>query len=440
MLTFPQPLLIAFCLLIPVYCLVRKKHDFLIGWLTLVTVIDIFNSQKYMNLTAIKLAGITLIPYVLINLKTLIKLKEIKLLLIHFALLCILGLVYGHIIPWEDLTGLKGGRDIPQWRSIIHLGSIFLEWNVVFYLSMQFVKIERFYRTVNIILIALTVNCIFGFVESYFKIDFYHFFTEGYHMLVKNRMRGLSYEPRGLAQICVFGISLTLGTLHLRKWYINLGILLLLGISTFVFNISVSAIVILAACIGFLIAYKLIANLKLIKKYLNYKRVIIALVAVFVSIFIIGTYVKSNKLLMEHLEKRSYILKGKGIAQKLEVFDAAAMNFLLNNPKHLILGAGPGLISVPASSYILERDKEDWTHIVALPHLGLILQLANGGLIGLAIFLAMLYISIKNIKNKDIFIFVGITFVFYLLQIRPIFFIGLALAIGNSYQRLMRSE
>ena len=135
-----------------------------------------------------------------------------------------------------------------------------------------------------------------------------------------------------------------------------------------------------------------------------------------------------------YLRERFNFWGASGIAQKLEVFDAASINFLNNNPAYYFLGTGPGLIYLPASEYILPRDNYIWgNRFEALPHMGLVLLLSNSGFIGLALFVAGFLVAIKSNKGSQsgLFILGLVLTALYFIQIRYFFVFGFAALIAR---------
>jgi hypothetical protein len=86
---------------------------------------------------------------------------------------------------------------------------------------------------------------------------------------------------------------------------------------------------------------------------------------------------------------------GQEIAFRLDVFDACALLFLLDQPLYALLGAGPGMVSLPASYYVPPGVYSYiWTPEVgvnSLPFHGLLLEVSNGGALGLVLWLAQIY-------------------------------------------------
>ena len=395
-----------------------------------------------MNLTAFKMCGLILTPYLIKNYKDFLSSTAVRLMIVNVIYLGILGLIFGHLAPWVDPTGLKGGRDVPQWRSVIHLGSMGLELFTTLYLAKQFQEIQNILLSLKTLIFGALGSAAGAVMELLFQFDFYGFFTHQAKVIWPGRMKGFNYEPRGFAQCQAYGIILSLFFIRDSvKIYFSLITIFLLSI--FYLSMSTTGIIVLA--VGLIIPFLNFFYDEFKNK--NYKKIGLILAAhllIFTVIIAFTPKAKMQKIKAHHSE-RNFIAKKSSIVSKLEVFDAAAANFLIQNPKYLIFGTGPGLVSIPVGKeYLLDRDKNFWSNgIVALPHMGAMLMISNGGLIGLALWIAIILICIKSYfekhrlevgsKEKLVFL-VFLTLVgLYLIQIRYLYYIGLAIGLSFTF-------
>lgn len=425
-----QIFLIISCLFIPIYFIYfkREKINLSTVWLGIIITLDIFNSQKYMNLSAVLLFGAAALPY---NYKQFSELKNNKPLMLiagYFLYLCILGLYHGFLYPWEDLTGIRSFKDKAQMRTILHLGRSFLEWSCILFLI---IRIQKSQETISILIKTIffsSITLAFGaIIEIVFKVDIYHFFTAGRQLLDPQRARGLAYEPRGLSQNLAYAILLT-PFVNLPKWkYIFIILFLFSG---FYLTISFTGYAILGGGALLMLILFSIFRIQDLKKY---KFIILgALVSIIFFSGIIFNSISSKSAY--HLKERLNIVLAKNLVHKLEVFDAAAINFLNHNPKYYLFGAGPGTIYLPASNYILERDNHIWRNkFEALPHMGGVLILSNSGILGFMLFLLALTLGLRDKahdKSNELIIGIVITALFF-IQIRYHFILGFALLLSN---------
>jgi hypothetical protein len=135
---------------------------------------------------------------------------------------------------------------------------------------------------------------------------------------------------------------------------------------------------------------------------------------------------------------------GRAIVDGLEVFDASAVLFLWDNPEHLLLGAGPGLVSLPASDYVPMRAQPTYgNRIDSIPHMGFFQTLANTGVVGLLLWFAAALACYQALRVQVVLngtrspwveawcffvVFSGV----YLLQKKPIWYVLMGIGLGAS--------
>jgi hypothetical protein len=177
----------------------------------------------------------------------------------------------------------------------------------------------------------------------------------------------------------------------------------------------------------------------------NLKSIIAPALSIIVISSGLALYKKDN--LLAHLKDRPYLYERKSVIEKFEVLDAAALNFLAKNPIHLIFGTGPGLITIPTGKkYLVREDVLQWPNgLVALPHMGGVLQLSNGGLLGVILWLLPIFMMVKKAfislrKGYDkryIFpIVLSLTILtMYIFQLRYTYYFGYAVLLGYYMKR-----
>lgn len=426
---FPQPLMIVLCLLIPAYFLyLRKEPQRAVCWIAWVTVLDIFNSQLYLNLPAVVLFGFVALPYVWIRRRSVFRGGGPGAFVAFLPLLVVLGIYYGLVNPWPDPTGSRSPKDLAPARALLHLGRTLLEFSTAFFLMTEIqsrarTTVSTYLRTV---FFGSIVLCLSAIAEKYLRMDAYHFFTGGRELLLPDRLRGFSYEPRGLGQNLVYATILLPWT-PLPRWkYLAAPVFLVIGfVGAFSFT---GAMVLITGALS-LCVYLLLKNRSLVRRNLVK---IAAGVAASVAAFslLLSMVPRSGK---DYMAERLNVLRSPRIVEKLEVFDAAAINFLNHHPEHYLLGTGPGLVYLPATHYILPRDMVLWSGgFQALPHMGLVLILSNAGLLGLSLFLLGLW---SGFRKKSPFSQTGMLGTMlmgiYMIQIRYFFLFGLACMLAD---------
>jgi hypothetical protein len=422
---FPQVLLLSLCVLVPALTLyVWKRPAVAVAWVGLITVLDIFNSQAFMNISAVLLFGAAALPYLWIHRRSLLGHPELRWMSGFFVLLAILGVYYGHLDPWPDLTHERGIKDQAGMRSILHFGRTVLEWATALFLLIELEKNPK--KTTSIYLKSLFFGSLVlaasALAESWLKVDFYHFFTGGRELLLPGRPRGFAYEPRGLSQNLAYAL-LILPFLPMGRWkYAAFPVFLFVG---FGWTFSYSGILVLISGITLLVLTRIFFGGRQITGSLRTWALGVT-GALFLLALAIRTMPPNSK---DYIATRFQYLFEHEFAEKFEVFDAASINFLMHQPKHLAVGTGPGLIYLPASEYILERDKIIWgNRFDALPHLGIVLVISNAGIIGLLLLLTPFALAlIRKRPEPDPLLFLGIVmFGLFFIQIRYYFLFGIA--------------
>jgi hypothetical protein len=86
---------------------------------------------------------------------------------------------------------------------------------------------------------------------------------------------------------------------------------------------------------------------------------------------------------------------------RVEVFDAVALLFLAANPVYILFGTGPGLISIPATPFLPVSSYYEIFRAAGInspPSMGGLLELSNGGLIGVFLWTAFFVTSLRAIN------------------------------------------
>ncbi len=428
---FPQPLLIAICAIIPFYLIyIKKNHQWVVAWLAASIVFDIFNSQLYFNLPAILILGMVAIPYLWSERQTFKNNLALKVFGVYLAYLAVLGIYHGFIFPWPDLTGVRSIKDQAQCRAMLHFGRTCCEWLATLYLMVRIEKEER--RTLFTFLkstfICSVILCISALLERTFQLDFYHFFTGGRALLLDNRPRGFDYEPRGLSQSLGYAVLL-MPFYPFRKWkYALIPVFLFFA---FLYTVSFSGLVVLFSGI---VLYSFVFFAKDSHAFAQYRSKVFATFGgiIILTLLIIPFIPEKGR---GHIDERFNYLFRSGLAEKFEIADSATINFYIHHPKYFWLGTGPGLVYLPGSAYIIDRDKPIWgNQFNNLPLTGLILILANSGLLGLFLYVSGLIVAIRNRWRGSLnVLLIGFCLSgLYFVQIKYFFVFGFACLLAKS--------
>jgi hypothetical protein len=201
------------------------------------------------------------------------------------------------------------------------------------------------------------------------------------------RPRGLSFEPRALGMACVYGIVLAM--IGRRKLGRTWGVALAVCCAGLIVSGSFSAIGLFGAgLVGVALASQGAERRVIVGIIIG-----VAVTGLLLGAGFPGFFHKAIERVQFYgsLENRysgpAPPSIGEAIAYRLDVFDASALLFLLHNPLYAWIGTGPGLISLPASSYVPPGVySEIWGPDVGInspPFHGLLLEVSNTGVLGL---------------------------------------------------------
>ncbi|NDG86303.1 MAG: hypothetical protein EBX52_14840, partial [Proteobacteria bacterium] len=236
------------------------------------------------------------------------------------------------------------------------------------------------------------------------------------------------YEPRGLAQNLAYALLTLPFVPGGRLKYLAVPLFLFTG---FGFSFSYTGILVLLSGLGLLVITRFLCKSRGTGG--STRSWLAGLIAVPLLLALTLSFLpRSSK---DYIAARFNYLSEKGFAEKFEVFDAAAINFFMHHPEHLVLGTGPGLIYLPASEYIVERDKPIWGHrFDALPHMGSVLVISNTGLAGLALLAIPFLIALgRRLRRPDDLLFLGSAlFGLFFVQIRYYSLFGIAALLSKS--------
>ncbi len=421
--------------LLPSYLLYTGKHNALAAWICCGVYLDIFNSQQYLNFTLIKGVSIPLFFKLISDRKRVLSFLSSphnRIWLVYFGYLSILYVAWGVLWPWSYDPLIKTGRDIPQWRGIIHLSSIAMEFLVAVYIGHYLLSQRRtknsidFWPIAKWLLAAATICCLGAVLERTFEFDFYHYFTQGDKHLDLTRSRGFAFEPRGLAQNAMHGFIILLLFRDRISNVLQLLLTTFFFYTSFVLTFSTSGTITLMFAVGLGLCFSVIQFARLGRRNfsLNLKQISLGIILLVTAGMI---FFKAGSLSDPKRFKTFLLSSNHSFSERFEVFDAAAVEFFIANPKFLVTGVGPGLMSIPSFDYLSEEKGGFWIkhgQLLALPLMGIVLILSNGGLIALfilgTIFLTALrkiypFATLNQCTIRYFSVFLGL----YMLQIRP---------------------
>ncbi|MBD65271.1 MAG: hypothetical protein CME62_08690 [Halobacteriovoraceae bacterium] len=386
--------------------------------------VDIFSYQYFGNISLLKLVGLTL------ALKYLIQFKSIKITKIEKIFLTILAfytlgfLFFNFISPWDDPNFTKKKVLFISFKQILTFAS---ELACIHFLA-NFLLHDGTKRLKKYLLIFVSFNLTGLFLEYFLAFDLFHFFTGGEAMLINNRVRGFNFEPRAANYYAaMFIITLII----IGRWTKTNTLLLVLSLLGFVISTSMTGNIILSLSIVIL----LFTGVLLKTHYLKPLLIFSVIATVGFTLFLQTDYSQRFK---RQITGKAYLLKDSNIATKFEGADSAVVNFYLHNPTNILFGLGAGQSPVATSSAMLERDKKIFPNgYTYLPFMGVILLLANGGLVVILAYFAITFLGLQEIRklnldkrSKDtLFSIALIITLAYLLQVRYFHILGFAIMI-----------
>jgi hypothetical protein len=262
--------------------------------------------------------------------------------------------------------------------------------SVAFFVAKQIVRMRRPDFLIRAFLIGTSVAAIGGILEWVTKFDWYGNITGLVPMNYPYRMRGFNFEPRGLGLIAAQGLLLLL-LIYARTRSRKILALSALHAFALLLSGSTSAVIVFAAAAMVLLMFDRTSRRAMAAPFATVGLVLGGLVMSHPLYF--ATF-KENALLRLttdriDIEDRPEDPMGN-LAARMDVLDGPPVLFLANNPAFLLIGTGPGLMSLPAAAYIPAApfyDEIRNSGVNSPPTSGLLLEVSNAGLIGLLLFL-----------------------------------------------------
>lgn len=421
-------ILIAIGILIPVMLLLKNNTTAIVTYFCITMHLDILSyARNEVNFTYLKFFAIVSIPFALKEIieqrEALYKNNVFKGFSIFYILILCSCVYFGIIHPWADSTGVRSTFDSATFKSLRQLLTITGEFSLGIIMAQRLKKfgLDKTLRC----LVAVTSVCFFGIIlERFLNFDFYHFVTQGKPFLDPFRARGFNYEPRGLSN--TMALACMYAFFYVEKKWAFATLILAFMIGNFA-AISMVGNILMSGALVMMITFSAFYFFK--EKNKNYMAKT-AIFACYLSIFFTAPLILSQYTSIEyfkirlafqteHYKDRSYVNDGsKSFIQRLEVHDAAAMNFLKDNPLYSITGVGLGTMGIASSPYILPRDRAIWgNRSDNNPHMGGIFLLSQYGLIGCLCLLYILFSSVRKLPIKHVLIASSLLFI-WVLQLR----------------------
>jgi hypothetical protein len=389
---FRQIILLIIAVAVPAFLLWSKREKLLLIWVGVTLFVQIFDTSIVTNLPAGRIAGLLYLPIALRELKNWLRIKPAKAWAINYAYLLILALAFGFIWPWPDITNARPYTLTAPGRAIVYSVRLVSDFSLAIFIANQIRYRGMLLYLGRSMVIGATISSLAGLFQFAGKIDLYYLITGlGEQSLRIDRARGLSIEPRALGLACAYGIMLLL--LARRKAFGLWVMLLMINLAGLMITYSASSLALLLT--GGVTTSLFFSNRD--RGAIILILLLSGLLAFGASIYLPDRFSSAVETVRMRLDP-DYKLSdmppgdfGQEIAYRLDVFDACALLFLLDEPLYVLIGAGPGMISLPASYYVPPGlYSRIWSPSIGInspPSHGLLLEIANSGLIGIGLWI-----------------------------------------------------
>jgi len=381
-------------ILVAVVVVVRRNDRHIVFVLFVSLTADSFGVRALgPNILLYQFISLLLLPRTLPFLPRLLKRNaSIRLIVLYLGLLVILAILFGYVVPWPDTTLQRPWQEQAQGRAVVSLTRHLADFGFLLYLNLAARRTRILKTIVAALLFGLVANLVVATVDRTLGIRIIDVLTSS-KALILTRVGGLNGEPRVLGRVSAI---VMLFVFYLGKRRLTLLAGLALGLAGLAYSASTSALGALAAALIFgLVAALVRRDLRSLSRY-----ALIPVLAVVGFVMVWGGQVNKT------VDTRLNTLSGMNDRApgepawmaRLEVFDRSAMRFLYANPEYLIFGTGPDLVSLPASDYVPRLARAIYGYrIDSVPHTGVISILANGGIIGVTLWLLAILAGAKTL-------------------------------------------
>jgi hypothetical protein len=435
------------------WCLYRKLHHALLCFVGISLGSDLVSVDLGPTLTGMQVLGLMFLPMAPRVLGVAMRTPSGRTLLLGLALLAVLMLVYGYLLPWPDKTGERAWSQRSEGRSVVNFSATLSHVSVALYVA-SCMKMQQYRsRIIGYMLTGTTLASLGVILEVVTQTDYFALLSSKAHewaLTVGGRARGLNGEPRTSGSLAAMGIILLLRPqLRQQPWYV---LLLLLHAAAIAFTTSTLGLILLVAGVLTLLAF-------------TRRLDIVVAVSVFgtVTLLVISAWFGSSPFEMwqqytgERVASREDVFDSRtpvdSFVQSLEIFDASALGFLLHRPEHLLFGTGPGLVSLPASDHVPAGNAQAifGDRIDSIPHMGLLRVVSDSGLVGLLLWVwnvVALSAALRKVASdnpgdrswRECRTYFVVFCALFLLQTRPLWYVWLGVGLGAAIVNQERAE
>lgn len=388
---------------VPVLLLLLKRQRLLLAWVGFTLFVHLFDTTIYTNLPAGRLVGLVFLPTAFLKLRGWFSETPVKAWVVSYLYLIVLAVIFGFINPWPDSTLARPFSLTAPGKSIVYSVRLLSDFSLALFIADQLRTPGSLKYLLRAMVWGATATALAGVFYLINSFDLYYFITGlGEQILNIDRARGLSLEPRAMGLACAYGVMvLILGRTAISKYW---AALLLVNLTGLMISYSASSFVLLL--VGIVIASIFFSNRE---------RALVGIAITMIVVLIIGAAIYAPEQLdyaITTLELRldpEYKLAGipagsigQEIAYRLDVFDASALLFLLDQPVYALTGTGPGLVALPASYYVPPGlYSVIWTPSIGInspPSHGLLLEISNGGIVGFLLWILQIVVCWQSLN------------------------------------------
>lgn len=384
-----QFILLLIALGVPVIAYLMNRTKWVLWWVGFTLFVQVFDTAIFTNLAAGRIVGLFYLPMMVSTFRRWISVPPAKAWLLSFLYLVALGLLFGILFPWPDTTGVRAFTLRAQGRTIVFLVRTIADLSLTVFVMNQLATPGAFDWLRRSMVAGVLADAVTGIIGFFLHLDPYGLLTgiRGYAMDAANRPRGLTYEPRGLGLACAFGLVLILGK-HARRrrdWLFAVILVMALGLSFSSSGLGAAAV----GAVMLVLFGSMRTRLAIVFSGLTLVTAVMMVLAT-----VPWVRERANDSIGERLRGRGTVEANRAanafeaVALRLDVFDASAALFLIRNPLYAVIGTGPALISLPASDHIpYGLYRAIFTSIDSPPTHGLLMELANTGILGVAVWM-----------------------------------------------------
>jgi len=389
-------ILLAIGLGVPLILLLFRQERMLLAWLCITVGVNVFDARVGLNLAAARLVGLMVlafVPFGAFRLRELSRTAPARFLLAQIVYLAVLGLIFGYLYPWPDYGFVREWSQTASGRTVVFMIRTAADLGIMLFVARQIIAGVAPEEFVRLLLIGTSIAALGGLAEFASGIQIYQVVT-GYPIQeVANRVRGLNFEPRGL------GLSMAHGLFLALLWYTMRRSKALLWVAALHFVVLVLTVSASATIAALAMGVSLVALEPRVRRPAAWLGIAATLGAVLLVGW--GQELAIGQSWVLNLRQRFSWDDAMSISAEtwvdilaffLDIFDLTALAALRAYPLAALIGAGPGLIILPASQFI--PDTPRWSYvgltgegITSQPTMGILVEWANGGVIGVALWI-----------------------------------------------------